>query len=116
MNINEYTNSLIESRRESIKEATVEELKKAAAQYANKTEKVNKGIDKVASIANRIKSKVNKESTESESGIGKKVALAAGTAGVALAGAVIAKKIVEKKKEKEQKNVAESVLMMFENV
>jgi len=78
MTINEYTNSLIKEKRKSIKEATVEELKKAAAQYANKTEKVNKGIDKVASIANRIKSRVNKESTDSGSGVGKKIAAGAG--------------------------------------
>ena len=114
MNINEFTNSLIERKREIIKEATVEELKKAAAQYANKTEKVNKGLDKVASIANRIKSKVNKESTEGGSGVGKKIAAGAGVAGAALAGAsIVAKKIADKKKEKNQENVAESVLMMM---
>jgi len=114
MTINEYTNSLIKDKRESIKEATVEELKKAAAQYANKTEKVNKGIDKVASIANRIKSRVNKESTDSGSGVGKKIAAGAGAAGITLAGAgIIAKKIADKKKEKEQENVAESVLKIM---
>jgi len=114
MNINDYTNSLIESKRESIKEATVEELKKAAALHAAKTQNVEKGLSKVASIANRIKSKVNKESTESGSGVGKKIATGAGAAGVALAGAgIVAKKIADKKKEKEQENVAESISIIF---
>ena len=116
MNINEYTNSLIESKRESIEEATVEELKKAAALHAAKTQNVEKGLSKVASIANRIKSKVNKESTEGGSGVGKKIATGAGVAGAALAGAgIVAKKIADKKKEKEQENVAESVLYLFES-
>lgn len=114
MNINDYTNSLIESKRESIKEATVEELKKAAALHAAKTQNVEKGLSKVASIANRIKSKVNKESTEGGSGVGKKIAAGAGVAGAALAGtSIIAKKIADKKKEKEQENVAESVSIIF---
>lgn len=58
-NINEFCNTLINARRYEItNEATVEELQKAAAQYAAKTDKVNKGLDKVSSIANRIKNKV----------------------------------------------------------
>ena len=117
MNINEYTNSLIENRRESIEEATVEELKKAAALHAQKTQNVEKGLTKVDSIANRIKSKVNKESTDGGSGVGKKIAAGVGAAGITLAGAgIVAKKIVDKKKEKEQENVAESVLVLFESV
>ena len=61
--MNWYTEKYINSEQKNLKqetgrEATVEELQKAAAQYAAKTDKVNKGLDKVSSIANRIKNKV----------------------------------------------------------
>lgn len=97
-NINEYTDSLIALKRESIREATVEELQKAAAQYAGKVDKVNKGLDKVSGIAAKLKSKIINKESANGSEIGKKIALSAGVTGAAMVGAgIAAKKIADKR-------------------